>query len=224
VIFDHFTLSGGFELIGRHSAIECTSCHSLPDGGLPVDPMGPEDCIACHLDDYEGEHGGSGFPTDCMACHTPFNWDADDFDHAAVTGFALIEQHGQLLCIECHVGSTSETLYNPIDEQDCYACHQDDYDREHTGTAFPTACTECHVITTWEGATFDHTFEIFTGPHAPEWNACADCHTVPGDFTLFSCFDCHRQPDMDDKHKDERDYAYDSPTCLNCHPTGRKEG
>ena len=38
-----------------------------------------------------------------------------------------------------------------------------------------------------------------------------------------SCFDCHSQQDMDDKHREESGYAYDSPTCLSCHPTGRAE-
>jgi len=148
VLFDHFTLSGGFELIGAHSAIECTSCHSLPGGGLPVVPAGPDDCIACHLADYQDEHGGSDFPTDCLACHRD---------------------------------------------------------------------------TSWDGATFDHTFQIFNGPHAGEWSGCEVCHFVPGDFAVFSCFDCHGEADMWDKHKEENGYAYDSPTCLFCHPTGRKD-
>jgi hypothetical protein len=218
VAFDHFTVSGGFELIGRHSAIECTACHSLPDGGIPESPSGPEDCIACHLDDYEDEHGGSGFPTDCLDCHTPFDWDDADFEHASATGFALIEGHDQLLCIECHVGSSSETYFSPSNPEDCYACHVEDYEVRHAGTGFSTDCRACHQATTWEGATFEHAFVIDTGPHN---RGCEECHAVPGDFGFFTCLTCHDQPRMDDKHSEEAGYSYDSPTCLSCHPTGR---
>lgn len=223
VAFDHFTISGGFELVGQHAGIECTSCHSLPGGGLPVVPSGPEDCIACHLSDYEEEHAGSGFPTDCLSCHTPDTWDDAEFDHAQTTGFELIPNHDQLDCFSCHVGSTSQTLWNPSGPQDCYTCHITDYQDQHTGSGFSTDCTVCHETTTWSGATFNHSFPIYSGPHreGEAWNDCADCHTVPGDFQVFSCFQCHGQNQMDDKHSEVSGYAYDSPTCLSCHPTGR---
>jgi len=223
VAFDHFTISGGFELIGQHAGIECTSCHSPPDGGIPEMPSGSEDCVACHLDDYEGEHRGSGFPTDCLACHTANTWDGADFDHLLTTGFALIPNHDQLECFACHVGSTSQTLWSPSGPQDCYACHMTDYEREHSGTGFPTDCTDCHQLTTWSGATFDHSFPIFSGPHAQgqAWNDCSECHTVPGDFQLFSCFACHGQTQMDAEHREVSGYTYDSPSCLSCHPNGR---
>lgn len=223
VPFDHVQISGGFELVGRHTAIECTACHSGPDGTVPDNPAGPEDCVACHIDDYQDEHGGSGFPTDCTACHNTNDWDDADFDHTTTAGFELIPNHDQLLCIECHVGSTSETIFQPSGPQDCFACHQNDYQDEHAGTGFPTDCLACHESTTWEGATFEHTFLIFSGPHAEEWNDCADCHQVPGDYGIFTCLTCHGRNDMDDKHSEEPGYAYESNTCLSCHPTGRED-
>ena len=221
VAFDHVEISGGFELQGRHRGIECTACHSLPGGGLPTIPAGPEDCVSCHLDDYQEEHGGSGFPTDCLACHTVFTWDGANFDHAVTTGFELIPNHDQLDCVVCHVGSTSQTLFLPSGPQDCYACHQQDYQQEHAGTGFPTDCRDCHESTTWGGATFDHSFPITSGPHSNR--ECADCHTVPGSFSSFSCLNCHehRQSAMDDKHSGEPGYVYASNSCLSCHPNGR---
>lgn len=222
IAFDHFTISGGFELLGQHAGIECTACHSLPGGGLPRNPMGPQDCIACHLDDYNEEHGGSGFPTSCLDCHTADDWDGANFDHALNTGFELIPNHDQLLCIACHVGSTSETLFHPTGTQDCYACHMTDYEQEHAGTGFTTDCTSCHQTTTWGGAVFDHTsFNVVSGPHSNR--DCAECHIVPGDFAVFSCITCHehRQSAMDDKHSGESGYVWASPSCLSCHPNGR---
>jgi hypothetical protein len=214
--FDHASVTG-FELIGRHADIDCRACHTLPDGGLPNPPASTEDCVACHLADYESEHGGSGIPTDCLDCHTPFDWEGATFDHALVTGFALIEGHDQLLCIQCHVGSSSETFFAPSSPEDCYSCHLEEYQAQHAGTGFSTDCRTCHQVTTWAGATFDHTFVIDTGPHN---RSCEECHTVPGDFGFFTCLTCHDQPRMDDKHQNEPGYAYDSPTCLSCHPTG----
>jgi hypothetical protein len=220
VPFDHLELSGGFELVGAHAGVECTSCHSLPGGGVPTAPAGPGDCIACHLDDYQHEHGGSGFPTDCLQCHSVFDWEAAEFDHAATTGFELIPGH-DLLCIECHVGSTAQTIHAPQGPEDCYACHTLDYDSEHAGTGFSTDCRECHGTTTWEGASFDHDFPIRTGPHAG--GDCVDCHLLPGDFDAFSCVTCHEhaQTDMDEKHRQEAGYVYESGACLSCHPDGR---
>jgi len=146
------------------------------------------------------------------------------FDHPlASDGFVLLGAHAGMECTACHSGPGGDVPVVPADANDCYSCHVSDYDGEHRGTDFPTDCTACHSTTSWDGAQFDHTFEIFRGEHAREWDACADCHTVPNDYESFSCFGCHSKNKMDDTHKDERDYMYDSPTCLSCHPTGRKE-
>jgi hypothetical protein len=111
----------------------------------------------------------------------------------------------------------------PADADDCVGCHISDYDREHRGSGFPTDCLSCHNPFTWDGASFDHSFPIFSGRHASEWSTCSDCHEVPGAFATFSCLGCHLRPKMDDTHRDERGYAYDSPTCLSCHPTGETD-
>jgi len=223
VAFDHFTISGGFELIGRHAGIECTSCHSLPDGGLPVTPAGPDDCIACHLDDYQHEHGGSGFPTNCLACHDTFSWEGGEFDHLAATGFQLLQGHDQLPCVACHVGSSSETVFSPSGPQDCYACHQDDYQREHGGTGFSTDCASCHQPTSWGAASFNHPFPISSGAHSTA--NCSDCHSVPGDYVTFTCTSAchHTQSRTDGQHGGVGNYSYDSQSCLSGHPTGRRD-
>ncbi len=219
VPFDHFTISGGFDLRGQHAGIECASCHSSPDGGVPWAPAGPDDCVSCHLLDYDREHGGSGYPTDCASCHTASTWDGAVFDHATATGFELLPDHDRLACMACHVGSTSETLFSPSGPRDCYACHALDYDREHAGSGFSTDCLDCHRGTTWSGATFDHAFPISAGPHSSA--SCADCHTVPGSFSSFTCLTCHRQSSTDSDHSAVAGYVYASPSCLSCHPDGR---
>ncbi len=221
VAFDHFEISGGFELLGRHAGIECVSCHTGPGGAIPQIPAGPEDCVTCHLPDYQDEHGGSGFPTTCIMCHNMNDWDDATFEHAAATGFALPPDHQDLACADCHVGSSAETLYQPAGPDDCYACHQMDYDDVHAGTGFPTDCSACHRTNTWDGATFAHDFPITSGAHSRA--DCVDCHTTPGNYGAFSCLDCHehRQTEMDDKHRERNGYVYASSACLSCHPDGR---
>jgi hypothetical protein len=223
VPFDHFTLSGGFELRGQHRGVPCASCHSGPGGSVPNAPSDALDCVACHLADYQGEHGGSGYPTECLVCHSESSWEGADFDHLAATGFELQGVHAQLDCVFCHVGSTSETIYSPSGPADCYACHQDDYQREHTGTGFPTDCTNCHATppSTWEGATFNHSFPITSGAHRNV--DCSECHQVPGDYSAFTCTTAchHTQSRTDNQHGGVNGYSYDSQSCLNCHPNGR---
>jgi hypothetical protein len=223
VPFDHFTLSGGFELRGHHRGIACATCHSGPGGSVPGSPTDAMDCVACHLDDYQGEHGGSGFPTDCLACHSENSWEGASFDHLAVSGFELQGIHDQLDCVYCHVGSTSASIYAPSGPADCYACHQDDYDREHTGTGFSTVCTNCHSTPpqTWQGAVFNHTFPITSGAHGGV--SCNECHQVANNFSVFTCTTAchHTQSRTDSQHGGVRNYSYDSQSCLNCHPNGR---
>ncbi|MEE9117077.1 MAG: hypothetical protein V3U02_00600, partial [Calditrichia bacterium] len=59
-----------------------------------------------------------------------------------------------------------------------------------------------------------------------KWIDCTECHTVPDNYSVFSCIDCHehRQSVMDDKHSIVDGYTYESNACLSCHPTGEKQG
>ncbi|MGD8868778.1 MAG: cytochrome c3 family protein, partial [Gemmatimonadales bacterium] len=114
----------------------------------------------------------------------------------------------------------------PSDQNDCVACHQDDYDAQHSGSGFPTTCVDCHTQTTWTGATFQHDqyFPINSGIHSGKWNGCDTCHNVPNDYTIFTCFACHQhaQARMDSRHADVVGYSYESTACYSCHPNGRR--
>ena len=215
-----------FPLEGAHLQISCESCHADDLGGAyrAIDT----DCLTCHLNDYAAvtlvDHQTLGFSTDCTECHSTLAFRDVVFDHVVFSdGFELLGGHAGIECRECHDGPGGEVSASPSDAQDCVACHISDYNGEHVGSGFPTDCLACHNTSNWDAVQFDHFFQIFNGPHAQKWDRCEDCHEVPGDYALFSCFGCHSQLDMDDKHSGESGYAYDSPTCLNCHPTGRKE-
>lgn len=215
--------SGGFPLQGAHLQTSCESCHTNDFGGAfrALDT----ECATCHMDEYVSstlvDHTRLGFSTSCDECHSTLDFRDVAFDHFFVSGgFELVGRHAGIECAACHSGPGGDVPWVATDADDCLSCHLSDYDREHRGSGFPTDCLACHTPFGWGGVSFDHTFRIFSGRHASEWDTCADCHRVPGDFATFSCFACHLQPKMDDTHRGEAGYAYDSPTCLTCHPTG----
>ena len=126
-------------------------------------------------------------------------------------------------CAECHNGDYNQT------PNTCYGCHADDYNQttnpNHVSAQFDTECQTCHTELAWTPSTFDHDnqyFPIYSGKHSGEWNTCNECHTVPSNYAVFSCIDCHEhnQNDMDDEHQGISGYAYNSEACLSCHPDG----
>jgi hypothetical protein len=56
---------------------------------------------------------------------------------------------------------------------------------------------------------------------------CADCHTVPTNYSAFSCINCHAhspQSIVDAQHTEVSGYSYNSAACYRCHPQGRSGG
>ncbi|MBP6448253.1 MAG: hypothetical protein KA341_15735, partial [Saprospiraceae bacterium] len=79
----------------------------------------------------------------------------------------------------------------------------------------------------WEPATFNHDnsyFPIYSGNHKGEWNLCTDCHLNAGNFSSFSCINCHEhnnQTQVKNDHKGVNGYQYNSNACYSCHPKGK---
>ena len=222
-----------FPLMGTHEVIACESCHTDHFGGAYFGEAAT--CITCHESDYSVStvlpHAENGFSESCETCHTQFIWqDAIFPDHALVAnGFELIGAHDFAGCESCHLQPSFELVYEAQGQNDCIACHESDYQKEHGGSGYPTQCLECHNQENWDGAgRFDHDgpfFPIYSGAHKGEWNGCVDCHQAAPIMTSFTCISCHEhnQPDMDGEHDDVDDYVYESLACLSCHPTGREE-
>ncbi len=229
-VFDHITVSRGFPLFGAHEQTSCRGCHIMPGAALINTPANENDCVSCHLADYQEEHGGSRFPTTCLQCHTQDTWDDATFDHNTATAFPLVGAHIRTNCDNCHTQPGNRLIFPPGNPEDCIACHLADYQKEHATTGFPTTCLSCHTQEEWGNATFqDHDaqfFPIFSGKHRNKWNNdCTTCHAVAGNFASFTCLNCHEhnKTKMDDKHKDEAGYVYESTACLSCHPDGREK-
>jgi hypothetical protein len=138
-------------------------------------------------------------------------------------GFALVGAHAAEPCTSCHVPPDGHVPWNPANQNDCVACHQADYNAEHTGSGFPTTCTNCHTVNTWTGAVFNHDasfFPIYSGNHQGKWSNCQQCHPSAGDYSVFTCLTCHSRTETDPDHLQVAGYSYDSLRCLACHPRG----
>jgi hypothetical protein len=194
--FDH-TAETGYALLGGHADVSCVSCH--------VDHQYKDtstDCYSCHRDDDEHE-GLNG--TDCAFCHVVRTWTELKFDHQEQTGFALLGQHGEIACADCHTGNKFEIAL----ESECVSCHLDD--DEHEGRNGPD-CGDCHNTIDWAESQFDHERETgfaLLGKHGEI--VCADCHTGPVNEVKLEaeCISCHRD---DDQHEGEQGEA-----CGDCH-------
>ena len=221
--FNHATTA--FPLAGAHVAVTCVDCHKNAQyRGTATD------CYTCHQTDFNGvadpNHPLNNFSHDCLSCHTMTAWTPATIDHST-TSFPLTGAHISAPCVSCHTGGRYAGTTT-----DCYQCHTADYvsaaNPAHATANYPKACITCHGTTAWKPSTFNHTpfFPIGAGDkHRPgRWVTCADCHTSPANFTIFSCITCHEhnKTSMDDKHRGRNGYSYDSNACYKCHPTGRE--
>ena len=211
-----------FPLTGAHLQVPCEGCHRTEQNGAYT--ALDRDCLACHSSTLASANtiDHSTFSPNCDQCHTPFAWQGGVlFDHITAShGFALLGAHAALRCASCHLTGARGLRFNPppTGVNDCYSCHQPDYQRAHGGQGFPTTCTQCHSMNDWS-SNFDHSsfFTITAGAH--QGVACNVCHSVAGDFSTFTCLVCHEhnQTAMNTTHSGRAGYSYDSPSCYRCH-------
>jgi len=218
--------NSNFPLTGEHTNTDCASCHT--NGYEDT----PSDCFECHTSDFNQStnpnHINIGLSNQCASCHTTnANWEPATFNNHN-DYYVLAGAHVSISndCNLCHNGDYNNT------GNTCYDCHQTDYnqtnDPAHASAQFSTDCLSCHTESAWEPSTFEHDgqyFPIYSGKHNGEWNLCSDCHTSPGDYSIFSCIDCHEhnQSDTNSKHNDVNGYVYSSSACLDCHPNGSED-
>ena len=217
-----FNHASTFPLVGVHATQPCAACHRNN-----VYHGTPRTCYGCHRTNYDQTHDpnhvAAGFPTTCDSCHraTDANWNQGNFNHA--TFYQLVGVHATQPCVACH--PNNRFAGTPTT---CVGCHLDKYNAttnpNHVAAGFPTTCDTCHRPTdsSWNQGTFNHTwFPITSGRHANL--QCAQCHTTPSNFAVFSCTTggCHPQGETNGHHNGVSGYVYSSPACYSCHPNGR---
>ena len=214
-----------FPLTGAHLQTSCEACHQQESRG-PFSTMDPG-CEACHMEEYVTaagvDHDVLGFSQDCTQCHNTIAWASTPaFEHTAfANGFTLLGAHEQAPCTSCHIVPGLDTFHSPMDQDDCVACHQAEFNAEHLSDGYPSDCQFCHTTSDWSGV-FDHGvsgngFELL-GAHARV--QCATCHTLPDMGTVvpvtdnLDCVTCH-QAQYDANHPG----SGFSTQCLDCHTT-----
>ncbi len=218
--FDHNKTD--FRLTGQHADVKCVSCHTTL-----VFNEAPQNCESCHTDIHQGSVG-----FDCARCHDTNSWLVKDISRVhELSRFPLLGVHKVTDCYECH---ETESLLNfkPLGVS-CFDCHSDKYyattNPNHVSAGFDTECQICHSQAAWTpAAIYNHDdlyFPIYSGEHSGEWNNCTDCHTIQGNYTEFTCLNCHEhnKTDTDAKHGGINGYVYESVACYACHPNGSED-
>jgi hypothetical protein len=130
--FDHAWT--GFNLTGKHEALECRSCHA-DEVYRAREPA----CVSCHAEPKA--HLGQ-FGTDCARCHSTAAWSGATFKHR----FPL--NHGRrnrenTSCATCHTNAADYKVYT------CYGCHEHEparVARKHRNVKDLDDCVRCHRL------------------------------------------------------------------------------
>ncbi|MFQ5500338.1 MAG: hypothetical protein ACE5FH_11775, partial [Candidatus Zixiibacteriota bacterium] len=217
VQFDHATTD--FPLENRHQLEGCRTCHNLEDFSGTS-----SECSACHTDVHESRLG-----FDCNRCHQSRGWSVFDVETIHLeTNFPILGRHAMVDCQSCHQGMPQSDM--SFNTTRCVGCHQSEYlsvsSPNHVTAGFSTECMDCHQMNGWKPAMMDNHdvfFPIFSGEHRGSWNDCSTCHTQDNTFQVFTCLVCHEhaQTKMDGGHQGILGYAYSSPDCYFCHPSGK---
>lgn len=211
--FNHAKL--GFVLTGAHTSANCRSCHSSLDFKGTTGT-----CASCHTDVHRGELGA-----DCSRCHTARSF----LDRSAMarahqlTRFPLEGAHLSADCTSCHTPAAQGGQQFVARQTTCVGCHQAEYasarNPDHSGGGFPRDCSQCHTVTMWNRARFDHNANGFplTGAHRAV--SCIQCHTG-GRFggVRADCVSCHQQ-DYTQAATPNHSASQFPTDCTACHTT-----
>ncbi len=203
--FDHSKTK--FPLLGKHSSVECSDCHTHGDFKTPV---AFAKCMDCHKDAHKGQFLARPGGGECASCHTVDGFKPSTFsvkDHAA-TKYPLEGHHAEVACEKCHVskGPKGEDTLFKITQTQCKDCHQDIHKGQFAGAPHQNRCETCHDVQGFKPARFalarhKETRFPLVGAHIAV--VCADCHKpvatgsatpVKYKFEDRSCTACHVDP------------------------------
>jgi hypothetical protein len=188
----------GFELEGRHRAVDCKQCHV---SGFTT-PVPHNRCASCHQDYHKKEFVRNSVTPDCAECHSVNGFTNSLFtiEQHNKSPFLLEGAHLATPCFACHKQSAMWSFRN-IGER-CVDCHEDVHDGFIDEKFYPNqSCESCHSVTRWTDNRFDHTLTEFPllGAHAKQ-----------------ECMACHRSDDQNAISKYEN-FQNVSMLCSACH-------
>lgn len=205
--FDH-DRDTRYKLTGKHEKVACNSCH------ITESRSGKEVCVYrglgmscedCHVDVHVGQFAKKpGEKSPCKNCHTTEAFKGGTlFDHGdpRFTRFGLTGKHASVKCERCHrtvtVAENQKAVrYKPLPVQ-CVGCHADPHRgafRKYYPDSRADRCEQCHQVSGWFRATFDHSKTGFVLKGAHSGVRCRLCHEG-GTFEKridHSCQSCHK--------------------------------
>jgi ElaB/YqjD/DUF883 family membrane-anchored ribosome-binding protein len=201
---------------------QCSGCHSTnawKPASFNHQLAGATNCQSCHNKNKPANHWNG----QCSGCHSTNAWKPASFNHqfAGATDCQSCHNknkpanHWNGQCSGCHnTNAWKPASFNHqfAGATDCQACHGGNKPANH----FDGQCSGCHNTDSWKGATFNHPFPM---DHGGAGGNCATCH--PGGGSAYTCFNCHNQGEMDNKHSGIPNYA---SRCTDCHANGNKPG
>jgi hypothetical protein len=200
--FDHSKTA--FPLLGKHSNVACSDCHTRGDFKTPV---AHATCSDCHSDYHGGQFAARVGGSDCAACHSMDGFKPSTFglsEHAA-TNYPLEGRHAEVKCEQCHIPKGKDTLFR-ITQTQCSACHEDVHRGQFLAAPYENRCEQCHSVQEFQPAHFtlarhQQTAFPLTGAHLAV--PCGQCHqeqprgslvSVKFRFEDLSCTECHNDP------------------------------
>ncbi len=209
----------GFELAGKHQAVDCKKCHTESF----TDPLPHARCASCHVDYHKSQFTVNRVVApDCAECHTVDGFEISLYaieDHNK-SKFPLTGAHAATPCFACHKADNArEWNFRGIGER-CADCHDNVHSNEIDVKYYPNqSCDKCHISTSWkDNKNFDHTLTRFklAGAHARQ--SCGACHVTDREQKIrkfrdlpSNCSACHN-----DAHN--RQFDKNGVTeCARCH-------
>ena len=200
--FDHSKTA--FPLLGKHSSVACSECHT---GGDFKTPVAHATCAACHSDYHRGQFLARAGGADCAVCHTVDGFKPSTFgvkEHAA-SSYPLEGRHAEVKCEECHIPKGKNTVFR-ITQTECSSCHEDVHKGQFAAAPYENRCERCHSVAEFRPAHFtlarhQQTGFPLTGGHLAV--PCGQCHQerprgsitpVKFRFEDRSCAGCHADP------------------------------
>ncbi len=160
-----------FPLTGKHSTLECTSCH-LEGKFAGTARL----CSSCHASATPASH----FTGECSTCHSTSAWLPASFDHTGQTNCQSCHTrpngHYSGQCSACHSTSAWRPAdFNHTGQTNCQSCHT------RPNGHYSGQCSACHSTQAWRPASFNHNGQT----------NCQSCHTRPANHASGQCSTCH---------------------------------
>ncbi|UCH58892.1 MAG: hypothetical protein JSV61_11820 [Anaerolineales bacterium] len=161
-----------FPLTGRHSTLECASCHLEAGKFTGIDRL----CSSCHASIVPTNH----FTGECSTCHSTNAWKPANFNHSGQTNCQSCHTrpngHYSGQCSACHsTNAWKPASFNHSGQTNCQSCHT------RPNGHYSGQCSACHSTNAWRPASFNHSGQ----------NDCQSCHIRPNNHASGQCSTCH---------------------------------